>query len=573
VIHISRSPLFAFMCVIVLAFPAAAYASDSYKPPAGISPTSARLTDVLVAAEKADGSAKSFSTSVEEGRVAAWGLKGNFRVTTSGEDFRSMVDLGALSWQRGRVNGQLWRRNENGLVVQLHDKNPGEELRALIGQYKNQPISDFRLLGETSGPSAAYVVEAHPQGGLFVYLFLDKKSYLLTRAEVPLSDGRDTYTYSDFHKTASYTDAWHEHVTDGDSQNDVDYFTTAMRYNAALEQGDTAMPQSNDKLVQFPAGVNVVKLPARLTGNTTRTRIVSVENQSHDITQPGDMTYNYSISEPLDPKLLVALTINGRGYDFYLDSGAGGIFVDSDIVDKLGLKTLGPSVKTKFGNWTRSFAIIPDVRVGDIEMTNVVVHTLPAWHVSPQVGTDVVGLVGYDFIANAVLAIDYEKGTVTATNPFLFVPPNDAIALPATLDEGVPYISVQVGEASSDHFIVDTGSPNCFLFSSFANAHPDDVKDQGAGVAVNHEFLPYYGWTGVSGDLNVHATEVKAMTIAGMPFYDWIMFKDLGEQSPGDDNAGLIGYDFLKYFTVYLDYPQNQIFLLPNSRMKTKANH
>lgn len=58
--------------------------------------------------------------------------------------------------------------------------------------------------------------------------------------------------------------------------------------------------------------------------------------------------------------------------------------------------------------------------------------------------------------------------------------------------------------------------------------------------------------------------------MGGIQFNDWIMFTDLAKQSQGDENAGLIGYDFLKYFTVYLDYPHNQVFLVPNSRTRNQ---
>ncbi|HEV2878439.1 MAG TPA: hypothetical protein VGW96_02560, partial [Candidatus Eremiobacteraceae bacterium] len=230
--YISRSFVFAFICVIILAFQVAANASDPYAPPGGISATSARLQDVLAAARKARGADAPFSTSVEEGSLSAWGLKGTFREVVSGDDYRSVDDLGVMSFQNGRSNGQLWRRNENGLVVLLHGVHDASEIdNEALGLYLKHQSSDLKLLGETTGASAAYVVEIHPQGGLLWWLFIDKKSYLLTRAEVPFLRERVVYTYSDFHKTGPFTDAWHSHLSTGTSQNDVDYVTTSKKYN------------------------------------------------------------------------------------------------------------------------------------------------------------------------------------------------------------------------------------------------------------------------------------------------------------------------------------------------------
>jgi hypothetical protein len=300
-------------------------------------------------------------------------------------------------------------------------------------------------------------------------------------------------------------------------------------------------------------------------------KIITYEDSQHDINMPGSMTHTVSIQQESDPKILIKLSINGKGYDFYLDTGAPGIYIDSDKLAKLGVSAFGPSAQSVFGNWVQQYTQIPEIRVGDIKMTNVIANVLPSWHAEPKPGTEIVGLVGYDFIANAVLTIDYEKGTVSATVPYLFVPPADGVSLPAIFDDGYAYIPVQIGQASSDHFILDTGSPNCFLFSSFTDAHPDDVKDQGAGIAVNHLYLPWFGFGQVGGgEVQVHATEVKSMVVGGIQFTNWLMFRDIAEQSQGDQGAGLIGYDFLKYFTVYLDYPHNQVFLVPNSRTRNQ---
>jgi hypothetical protein len=551
--------------------PARAYGVIDLRPPKGISPTSVSLQTVLAAVKKADGSDKPASSSIEEGKLTAWDLKGTYRAVTLADDYKSTFDLGLISWQTGRLAGQRWRRNKNGLVILLQGANRPDDIDATaMADYTRHPSADLQLLGETSGVDAAYVVEVHPKDGRVKWLFFDKKSYLLTRAEVPYVDERDIYSYSDFRKTGSRTDPWRIHVSDGHSENDEEYVTTSMRYDAAVTAADMAIPQSNDKLVQFPAGSNVVVLPAQIIGKEGRTRLLTDESTPHNIDMPGDMSSIYIRQESADPHILVQLTINGKGYDFFLDSGASGIFIDSDQAAKMGLQPFGPSQQSALGERSKSWASIPELHVGSITMTNVIVNLLAGWHVDPKVGTQIVGLVGYDFIANAVLAIDYEKGTVTATNPFMFVPPADAIAVPAVLDDGVPFVPVQIGQASSERFILDTGSTNCFLFKQFAQAHPNDIKDQGTGAAVNHFWLPWYGFAGVGGEMPVRATEVDAMTVSGVTFNDWIMFVNIEEEGAAGDSDGLIGYDFLKYFTVYLDYPQNQIFLAPNGLAKNK---
>ncbi len=590
----------ALLCVALV--PRGALAASPYDPPTGISPTNLKLEDVLAAARKSDGKNTPFSNSVEEGQVSAWGLKGKFHDVIAGHDFKFATNIGDLSWQTGNDAGQPWRRNPNGIVTQTHGQHIDQMIDAArIVQYRNYSAANLTLLGRTSGEDAAFVIEAHPGDGAHIWYFFDAKSFLLTRVEVGFPTQRDTYVFSDFHETGPYSDPWHVHSSDGYAPNDVDRITQSMRYNVAVTSADTAMPQTNDKLVAFPAGKNVVKLPSQMISADYSPAIVSsmdaaqstFQKQSwSDMTEgagyeargvtgvgaPGPLSASMGatiVNKLAGKDILIQLTIGGRAFYFILDSGASGILIDSDTVAGLGLSSFGPLVQTTLGKWTHSYALIPQASIGDLVMTNVIARSVP-YNEGSQVGTKIAGLVGYDFIASSVLAIDYERGSVTATNPFMFVPPADAIAVPITLDSGQPHIPVQIGQASSDRFILDTGSPNCFIFSPFAAANPGEISDQGKGADTTRISLPWYGLSGIGvPQLKLRATDAKSLTVAGVTFNDWLMFMTLPQSRgwEGQGNDGIIGYDFLKYFTVYLDYPQGQVFLAPNGLARSKAGH
>ncbi|MDQ6767489.1 MAG: hypothetical protein M3Z41_06730, partial [Candidatus Eremiobacteraeota bacterium] len=263
-------------CLLICAalLPCAAWARDTYSQPEGISGATVRLEDLLLAARKADGGDKAPASIVEEGRVTAWGLNGTFRVVTAGSDFKWTTDLGVAAWEAGSVNGLRWLQNPNGVVTQLHDLFPVLDA-ASIPQYRRYNVADLALLGETGGANAAYVVEAHPRGGRLSWLFFDKKTHLVTRAELAFPTRRITYTYSEFRKTGPLTDAWHIRSSDGYPPNDIDYLTRSKKYNVPVTQADTAMPLQNDKLVVFPSGSSAVKLPSRLSGENDSPSIVS----------------------------------------------------------------------------------------------------------------------------------------------------------------------------------------------------------------------------------------------------------------------------------------------------------
>jgi hypothetical protein len=470
------------------------------------------------------------------------------------------------------------------LVTLLHTATGNEDIDfEALTRYALRQSSQPQLLGETAGPEDAYVVEARLKTGSPMWGFYDKKSVLLTRIEIPFVEERDVYEFSAFHKTGPYTDPSRLVISTGVTRNDEQY-TLSTQYNVPLSATDVAMPLSNDALVQFPAGLNVVSLPLRIVGKEGRSEFVS-DQQYHSIGAPGNMTRpGYVAHFAADPHLITRASIEDRDYDFMLDSGAPGIFVSSDAVSKLGLKSFGPEEQTITGSWVREFALIPKMQIGAITLSNVTAYVLPDWHYRPSTGTDAIGLIGYDFIANAVLSIDFEKSTLTATNPILFVPPAEAVVVPIILDDGVPNVSMQIGQSTADRIVVDTGSATSLILPRFANAHPDDVKDLGKGREVTRTRLADVDWVSGSyiqyyeslggGLTQLRATELKRLSLGGIDLKNWVMLELVAPtgaaEQIGRDEDGLIGFDFLQYFTVQLDYQHNQMFLVPNSLLKSQ---
>ncbi len=533
-----RNQLFAALavtCVSVGIFPMLARAADKIDAaPPGIIATGATIDGVMDAHDKAIHANKKWSTDIEEGKVSINGLTGTYRWVFSDEDYRETTTLGPLSHQFGRLHGVQWTQNENGVVSMLHNVHKQDQTDAeVLAKRKTATKGDITLLGESTTPIRAYVVEIHPKNGRHEWRFYDKTTYELVRMERVTSAGRVTDTYSDFRTIDGITEPWHVHRSDGYAQNDEDWQTTSDRFGAVIAPSDLEMPQTNADLVQFPAGVRSVKLPARM----------------------------------IDGDIVVRLTVAGRGLDFILDSGSSGIAIDARTTRELGLQTLGQSVRTTSGTYVQKQALIPSLNIGDIRMKNVVVDSLP-FSEDEAMGTKAVGLLGYDFIANAVLTVDYEHGSVEATVPGSFVPPADAYAVDTLLDDGVPFVSVQVGEATGDHFIIDTGANRGMIFSSFASAHPADIADQGLGRQIS-TYAPFMSFQGVGGTIQIKPVQVKSLRVGGVTFTEWLMFQSTGNRAfEGEDMDGILGYDFLKYFTVYFDYPDSHIYLLPNNLAK-----
>lgn len=514
------------LVIVVISTPSTA----AETPPVGIVPTKATLDMVLAGYDRARVS-KGPASQVEDGRVQMYGMSGTYRDIYSNDDYRESTNLGIVSFADGSSGGQHWYENENGIVILEHDTHEENEIAhaALAGHAKDANMG-LALAGESDNP-AAYVIEIRAPGGRHEWQYYDKQSFQLVRSVEIYPARRVVTTFDDYRTTQGFSEPWHVHRTDGFAQDDVDYVTTSLKINAPVASGDLDIPQSNANFVQFPAGAQTVDLPAKI----------------------------------LHGRVIVQVTINGRGLDFELDSGSSSILIDDQVAKQLGLKLFGQSMETAAGNFEDSEAVVPDLGVGAIHMKNVVVD-VASFTSQENSAIKVVGLLGFDFIANALVKIDYKSGTVQAMLPYMFVPPAAAIAVDALWDDGVPKVTAMVGDVPAS-FIVDTGADDGVIFGSFARAHPDVVRDQGGGQALLNA-NPFQYATGVGGQISYVPMQIKSLSVGGANFSEFTMYQVDDPGFEGEDYAGLLGHTFLDNFTLYLDYRDNHIYLMPNSNAR-----
>ena len=153
---------------------------------------------------------------------------------------------------------------------------------------------------------------------------------------------------------------------------------------------------------------------------------------------------------------------------------------------------------------------------------------------------------------------------VEAFDPAQFTPPLDSVPTPVNIDDGIPFVSAQVGSSTGDNFLLDTTSPFTVIYPSFALDHPEDVEDQGRGKGISFLFK----------DSGMKATELKSLTFGGARFEEWLAFAiDNADDYEGVTADGVIGCDFLQYFDVYFDYGHHLVYLEPNATFKRAAHH
>jgi Aspartyl protease len=462
------------------------------------------------------------------------GLEGTGREVWSGDDYRSDTVAGPFVTAEGRYQGQLWITNENGYTLLkrgLHQRTEANS-RALE---KPEAGDDVRMLGRLRAPADVYVVRVAPPDGREERRFYDASTLRLVRRETAYLDQLVVSTYDDFRTTNGFTAAYRTTVSDGHPENDAVWTIQDMKIGAPVLKAEVEMPGSRRLPVIMPPGASTVRLPAHI-----------------------------------DPwgRVIVRLTVNGRGLDFQLDSGAAGIVLDRDVARQLGLKTYGRWSQTVAGTFTSSRAVIPKAEIGPIVMNDLVVEALPfSWENDER--TRIVGLLGFDFIAGCVVKIDYEHGTVDAIEAASFTPPADGMVLDAVLDDQVPMVGMTVNDVVGEHFILDTGADDVVVFSSFANKHPEAVDDHSPKKILSRVFNLIQA-SGVGGKLKMRPALLAHMQLANVHYADYLALVMLGDQAAfeGEDDDGLVGASVLRAFDVYLDYANSRVVLVPNARTR-----
>jgi hypothetical protein len=216
---------------------------------------------------------------------------------------------------------------------------------------------------------------------------------------------------------------------------------------------------------------------------------------------------------------------------------------------------------------TTQTTIIPTFDASGVKMRNIFATILPFG--SGKSSADPAGLLGFDFLAELVLHVDFAGKHVTAIEPRNFQMPasNVAVALPVRLGTHVPVASATIGGATAERMIVDTGSNGwLLLFDYFTGRHKDLLRDRHDTTMYSINVPDREQSEAIGGTVNGRSTTIDAVRLSGQTIKnvraDIVTSKDAFRF----DTDGLIGTELLSLFTVDFDYAAGRIFLTPNHR-------
>ncbi|MDB5094630.1 MAG: peptide-binding protein [Candidatus Eremiobacteraeota bacterium] len=448
--------------------------------------------------------------------VRSNGVTVSEREIVRGDDWRTISTAGPFHEEAGRIKSQGWHQNANGQTVN-DEPDPGNA----------KPDPTTTTVIRTRTPLDAYVVAKLNVRGWGTRRFVDPQTWRTLRFETITANGSIVTDYADFRLDGGRFFAHHWSTRNDYAQTTSE--TTVTAYDATpVKDEEIAEPASRRSLVTFPPGVTSTELPVKF-------------GRHH---------------------VFVRVTINGRGLDFMLDSGAAGITIDNGIAHELGLTLYGPHSSVAAQRYGTARSIIPEMKVGSLVMHDVAVTLAPdTFHEQNDVRT--VGLLGFDFLAELGVTIDYEHQRVVAVSEPQYQPPagKGVIPLDVRIGNGSPYLDVLINGALSERFLIDTGGGgSLMIFDAFARKHPEALKDKGGGGDARR-----VRFSGIGGTIETQPYQLGSVRIGSLNFVDFVGFLVTAKHSYAGDVDGLIGADFLRLFDVGLDYASSRVYLVPNA--------
>jgi len=481
--------------------------------PAGLVPSASTLAKVRALYERAHlRDHTRAATVIEDWRLFQDGTVGEYRVYRLGKDVRAITTLGPTSYEKGLLHGIRWEQNRNGITFAyggVHEQHTAASDHAFLDPSDEH---DVRLIGDAPA-FGAYVVEVNPPTGEHEWLFIDKRTGLVTRSEAIERRTRVTTNYDDFRLFDGVWEPSRVHSSDT-LGNEREQLLVTRALDTTPDPRDVEMPPSR-RVVEFTVKqTTAVRLPVRFVDGLPVIRVI----------------------------------VGRSAYDFLLDSGASGIYVDPTVVEQQKLERYGEHVGSTLGAFQESTTIVPLVTIGELRMRNLVARVV-ALPFQLDEHTHISGLLGFDFFADTVVHLDLEHNLAEAVVPDRFRAPADASALALGLDDKTPAVHIDAGTAVG-RVVLDTGANQTVLESAFADR--GDFAPERTGVTTRVH--------GLGGDATAEATRIPGLELGGIWLRDVttdVSNADLGR----DDVDGTIGTDLLRSYELWFDYRTNAVYL------------
>ncbi|HEX8314410.1 MAG TPA: aspartyl protease family protein [Flavisolibacter sp.] len=248
--------------------------------------------------------------------------------------------------------------------------------------------------------------------------------------------------------------------------------------------------------------------------------------------------------------------------NFILDTGSGGISLDSSTVDFFGLKGT-PSNRTIrgiAGIKNVSFLNNSTLHLPGLSIDSLNFHINDYSLLTAVYGQPIDGIIGYSVFSRYILKVNYDSSKIEFwTKGAMKYPRGGYLLKPSIITLPVQPAKVKDHLALETRFLIDLGAGLNVLFSE------DFIKD--SSLLKKNRKLYVKEAEGLGGKIDMFVTTIKEFKLGPYKFRNVPVnvFRDDYNVTSYPHLGGLIGNDMLRRFNVIINYDKKEFHLLPNS--------
>ena len=251
--------------------------------------------------------------------------------------------------------------------------------------------------------------------------------------------------------------------------------------------------------------------------------------------------------------------------NFILDTGSGGISLDSLTAERLKIKTelSDRTIRGIAGIKQVQFAYNHKLRLPGLQVDSLNFHINDYDVLTSAYGEKIDGIIGYSFFSRFIVKIDYDSNRVFVYSKGTMKYPRGGFLLrPLLVNLPVVTTSIKDEKEVLSRYYFDTGAGMCILLSSDFVTDSAFVNPKRRWYATQAE--------GLGGKAPMRQGVLKQVRIGPYKFKNvpTYIFDDEYNVTSYPYLGGLIGNDLLRRFNLIVNYDRRDLYLMPNSHFK-----
>lgn len=309
------------------------------------------------------------------------------------------------------------------------------------------------------------------------------------------------------------------------------------------------------KFLPMKKSIFILSSLAAITLSCTNLKVLKLMKQG-EVEQK-----NFKVEVPFEIKLgliIIPAKVNGKEYDFILDTGAPNV-ITTEAAQELKLVQTSRSKATDSQGKKEEigFLTLESVEIGGINFKNTGT-AVADFSASPTLSCfQSSGLIGSNLMRNAIWQFDFESNTIiiASSRDSLNIPPNATKISFETAVSGTPKLDLLIGKLKDENVLLDLGSNGGYTTTDEMYTKLQHDKDLISAVKANGSASA--GLFG-SGSGHEYLIQVSSFSL------DTLTFENQQITCKSADKK-LLGTEFFQNFNLTIDWFTNEIFLVQNA--------